>query len=50
MCSEGDHRRCHRHMLITQTLLERGVHVRHIQSDGTTVEGERIPRQLSLFD
>jgi len=49
MCSEGDHRRCHRHLLITQTLLERGVRVLHIQPDGTTVEGERIPQQLSLF-
>jgi len=49
MCSEGDHRRCHRHLLITQTLLGRGVRVLHIQPDGTTVEGERIPQQLSLF-
>ena len=49
MCSEGDHRRCHRHLLITQTLLGRGVHVLHIQPDGTTVAGELIPQQLSLF-
>lgn len=49
MCSEGDHRHCHRHLLITQTLLERDVRVLHIQPDGTTVEGERIPQQLSLF-
>ena len=49
MCSEGDHRRCHRHLLITQTLLGRGVRVLHIQPDGTTVEGERIAQQLSLF-
>jgi len=49
MCSEGDHRRCHRHLLITQTLLGRCVRVLHIQPDGTTVEGERIPQQLSLF-
>jgi uncharacterized protein (DUF488 family) len=50
MCSEGEHRHCHRHLLITQTLLERGVRVLHIQPDGTTVEGERIPQQLSLFE
>ena len=50
MCSEGDHRACHRHMLITQTLLGRGVQVLHIQPDGTRVEGERIPQQLSLFE
>ena len=49
MCSEGDHRHCHRHLLITQTLLGRGVRVLHIQPDGTTVEGELEPQQLSLF-
>lgn len=49
MCGEGDHRHCHRHLLIAQTLLGRGVRVRHIQPDGTTVTGRQIPRQLSLF-
>jgi uncharacterized protein (DUF488 family) len=49
MCGEGDHRRCHRHLLIAQTLLGRGVRVLHIQPDGGTVEGELVPRQLSLF-
>ena len=49
MCSEGDHRHCHRHLLITQSLLERGVQVLHIQPDGTTVPGTEIPRQLVLF-
>jgi uncharacterized protein (DUF488 family) len=49
MCSEGDHRRCHRHLLITQTLLGRGVRVLHIQPDGTTVEGQPVPQQLPLF-
>jgi uncharacterized protein (DUF488 family) len=49
MCSEGDHRQCHRHLLVAQTLLERGARVLHIQPDGTTVEGEQIPQQLSLF-
>jgi len=49
MCSEGDHRQCHRHLLIAQTLLRRGVRVLHIQPDGTTVAGEQIPEQLSLF-
>jgi len=50
MCSEGDHARCHRNLLITQTLLKRGVRVLHIQPDGATVEGEHIPQQLSLFE
>lgn len=49
MCGEGDHRQCHRHLLITQTLLKRGVHVLHIKPDDRTVEGERIGQQLSLF-
>jgi uncharacterized protein (DUF488 family) len=49
MCSEGDHRHCHRHLLVTQTLLERGIRVLHIQPDGRTVEGEQVARQLSLF-
>jgi len=49
MCSEGEHHHCHRHLLVTQTLLSRGARVLHIQPDGRTVEGERIARQLSLF-
>jgi uncharacterized protein (DUF488 family) len=51
LCSEGDHRQCHRHHLITQTLLEReDVRVLHIEPDGSTVAGELIPEQLSLFE
>ncbi len=49
MCSEGDHRQCHRHLLISQTLLARGVRVLHIQPDGAKIEGEPIAQQLSLF-
>jgi uncharacterized protein (DUF488 family) len=49
MCGEGDHRHCHRHLLVAQTLLARGARVLHIQPDGHTVEGERVARQLSLF-
>ena len=49
VCSEGDHLHCHRHLLIAQTLLARGIRVRHIQRNGTVVEGELVPRQLSLF-
>lgn len=49
MCSEGDHRQCHRHLLITQALLKRGARVIHIQPNGQTVEGEREAEQLSLF-
>ena len=49
MCSEGDYRQCHRHMLLAQTLLGRGHDVIHIQPDGTSIPGSLIPRQLSLF-
>ena len=49
VCSEGDHRHCHRNLLIAQTLLERGVRVHHIQPDGTTVEGQQVARQLSFL-
>jgi uncharacterized protein (DUF488 family) len=49
MCSEGEHRDCHRHLLIAQTLLGRGVRVLHVQPDGRLIEGEPIAEQLSLF-
>jgi uncharacterized protein (DUF488 family) len=49
MCSEGDHRKCHRHKLITPALLDQGVHVLHIQPDGKLVDEDKEPRQLTLF-
>ncbi|MGD2145287.1 MAG: DUF488 domain-containing protein [Anaerolineae bacterium] len=49
MCSEGDHAECHRHRLVAQTLLKRGIAVVHIKPDGQTVNGERILEQLSLL-
>lgn len=49
MCGEGDYRECHRHLLVTQTLLQRGIEVLHIKPDGQLVAGERVPEQLSLF-
>ena len=49
MCSEGDHRQCHRHKLITPVLLERGARVLHIQREGTIVDEQQEPRQLTLF-
>jgi len=49
MCAEGDHRQCHRYKLITPALLDRSVHVRHIQPDGSLAEEDEQPRQLSLF-
>jgi uncharacterized protein (DUF488 family) len=49
MCSEGDHRRCHRHLLIAPTLLQREATVIHIEPDGSLVEEKEEPKQLSLF-
>ncbi len=37
MCAEEDPAQCHRHLLISQTLLDRGVEVQHIRhKDGET--------------
>ena len=49
LCSEGDYHKCHRGRLITPTLLRRGVRVTHIQPDGSTVEAELEPQQLTLL-
>jgi len=49
MCSEGDHRQCHRHLLVAQTLLSRGIRVLHIQPDGRVIEGEQLAQQLSFL-
>jgi uncharacterized protein (DUF488 family) len=34
MCSEEDPYRCHRHHLISQSLLKRGFHIHHIRGNG----------------
>jgi uncharacterized protein (DUF488 family) len=49
MCSEGDHRKCHRHKLITPALMEQDVRVMHIQPDGALVDESQQIRQLPLF-
>jgi uncharacterized protein (DUF488 family) len=49
MCSEGDHRQCHRYKLITPVLVDQGVHVLHIQPDGSLVDEDQGARQLALF-
>jgi uncharacterized protein (DUF488 family) len=50
LCAEGDHRRCHRHWLIAQTLVARGAAVWHIEPDGATVRGEWIPAPNGCWD
>jgi uncharacterized protein (DUF488 family) len=54
LCSEEDPMQCHRHHLVTQTLLERGVEVWHIRANGDVQEAQplpdkNMPQQLSLF-
>ena len=48
MCSEEDPADCHRHHLIAQDLLDRGVQVWHIRRDGNLEDADR-PKQMSLF-
>jgi uncharacterized protein (DUF488 family) len=49
MCAEEDPKQCHRHLLLAQTLLDRGIEVRHIRGDGTLEEARREPEQLPLL-
>ena len=49
MCSEGDYHKCHRALLITPALLDRGARVFHIRPDGTQVEAQPEFRQPTLF-
>ncbi len=48
MCSEEDPAHCHRQHLITHTLIEMSVTVRHIRSHGLE-EATEQPKQMSLF-
>ena len=56
MCSEEDPNRCHRHHLIAKTLLEMGMTVLHIRSEGHVDEAkfdwkmEKAAKNRSLFD
>lgn len=50
MCSEENPDNCHRHQLITQTLLARGIAVVHIRGNGNLEEARTdIPPQSTLF-
>jgi uncharacterized protein (DUF488 family) len=54
MCSEEDPAVCHRHLLVSRVLAERGANVRHIRADGTIQDYADIKapeeQQLLLFD
>jgi uncharacterized protein (DUF488 family) len=50
MCAEEDPARCHRRLLIAETLVARGVDVQHIRGDGAVVgEAELRGSQLRLL-
>lgn len=52
MCAEADYKHCHRYWLITRTLVERGIEVRHILHTGEAIgsaAAEFESLQLSLF-
>ncbi|MEA3324003.1 MAG: DUF488 domain-containing protein [Euryarchaeota archaeon] len=52
MCGEEDPYKCHRHHLITQSLLKEGITVIHIRGDGTQERVEKPEKktiQLTLF-
>jgi uncharacterized protein (DUF488 family) len=52
MCAEADYKSCHRYRLITRTLTNRGIAVRHILHSGDSVVSEASefePAQPSLF-
>ncbi|HKX29322.1 MAG TPA: DUF488 domain-containing protein [Blastocatellia bacterium] len=53
MCAEADYRRCHRYHLITRTLVERDLEVKHILPSGelaTSDSSDFESEQLGLFD
>lgn len=46
MCSEEDPMQCHRHHLISQTLLKRGATVWHIRANGDVEEAKLLPEKI----
>lgn len=57
MCSEEDPTGCHRHLLVTRVLAERGVEVIHLRGDARTQSEEELRtragsahEQIGLFD
>ncbi len=46
MCSEGDHKQCHRHKLIAKTLVSKGWKVLHIQRGGEVVMEDELQDEL----
>lgn len=48
MCAEEDPYRCHRHNLLAQSLLAKGVFVWHIRGDGSLEKASKDVRQTTL--
>jgi len=48
MCSEENPEKCHRNLLISQTLLRKGLIVLHIRGSGDIEEAKPNPIQLTL--
>jgi uncharacterized protein (DUF488 family) len=46
MCSEGDYKKCHRYWLITRTLVERGITVKHILHSGVMTQSQASEFEL----
>ena len=49
LCAEEDPYRCHRHMLVTQELLDRNASVIHIRGNGVVEEATKDQEQLRMF-
>lgn len=50
MCSERDPLDCHRCLLVGRALSERGIAVKHILSDGSTIDQDEIGQRLLNSD
>jgi uncharacterized protein (DUF488 family) len=49
LCAEEDPHMCHRHNLVAQALLDRGIRVTHIRASGELEEAAKNKEQLRLF-
>jgi uncharacterized protein (DUF488 family) len=49
MCSEENPGNCHRHLLITQSLIAKGAKVKHIRCDGTIEDAKKQAQTKLLF-
>jgi uncharacterized protein (DUF488 family) len=50
MCSEEDPSVCHRHLLVSHVLAQRGVEVRHIRGDGRTQTEAELKKEHDSAD